>query len=399
MIQCRKGAPARRGVDDVSRETFTAKRRPAPRASGRLASLALLAIAVSGILLTACATVASPKGWASPVQSGDLLLISHRDDLFALDPQTLDQDWAFPTGSESNKIDPVALYGTPAVMGDTVFVPTYEGGLYALDIETGLVLPAWPFETGGPLIGGVAVASNTVYFGSDDGNVYALDATTGAERWAFGTGEAVWSTPALAGDTLYVTSLDGKLYALNAATGSERWSFATDAGIASPPVVNEAAGLLYIGGLDSKLHAIDLETHEERWSLEAENWFWTEPLLAAGGIFAGSMDGNVYAIDAVSGEERWSQPFSTGEPVRAAPIVVGDTLIVVDRKGNVHGIDIENGSRTLGPLALESDVLTDPIVGTFEGSEEIIIVTTNGERISINPATLQIRVRVKLERA
>ena len=390
MIQCRNGVPARRGVDDVSRETFTAERRTAPQVSGRLASLALLVLAVSGILLTACTSVASPKGWASPVQSDDLLLISHRDDLFALDPETLIPRWAFPTASDD--IDPEALYGTPAVMGDTVFVPTYEGSLYALDIENGQLLPGWPFETDGPLIGGVAVASDTVYFGSDDGNVYALNATTGVERWAqpFETGEAVWSTPALAGDTLYVTSLDGKLYAINAATGSERWSFSTDAGIASPPVVNQGAGLVYIGGLDSKLRAIDLETHEERWSLEADNWFWTEPLLAAGSIFAGSLDGNVYAINAVSGEARWPQPFSAGEPVRAAPIVVGDTLIVIDREGNVHGVDMENGSRTLGPTALESDVFSDPLLRRFAGSDEIIVVTTDGELVSIDPATLRV---------
>ena len=392
MIQCRNGVPARRGVDDVSRETFTAERRTAPQVSGRLASLALLALAVSGVLLTACASIASPRGWASPVQSDDLLLISHREELFALDPETLIQRWAFPTGSESSKVDLVAIYGTPAVMGDTVFVPTYEGNLYALDIETGLVLPGWPFETDGPLIGGVAVASDTVYFGSDDGNVYALDSTTGFGRWAqpFEAGEGVWSTPVLSGDTLYVTSLDGKLYAINAATGIERWSYSTDAAIASPPVVNEGAGLVYIAGLDSMLRAIDLETHEERWSLEADNWFWTEPLLAAGSIFAGSLDGNVYAIDAVSGEARWPQPFSTGEPVRAAPIVVGDTLIVVDRKGNVHGIDLQDGSRTLGPFALESDVLTDPLLRRFAGSEEIIVVTTDGELVSIDPATLRV---------
>lgn len=391
MIQCRNGAPARRGVDDVSRETFTPKRRGAPRA-GRLASLALLVLAGSAVLVTACTSVASPRGWASPVEGDDLLFISHRDDLFALNPETLIESWRFPTESNDDDIDPEALYGTPAVIGGTVFVPTYEGSLYALDIEDGRVLPGWPFETDGPIIGGVAVASDTVYFGSGDGNVYALDATTGVERWAqpFKTGEAVWSTPTLAGDTLYVTSLDGKLYAINAATGIERWSFKTDAGIASPPVVNEATGLVYIGGLDSKLRAIDLETHKERWSLEADNWFWTEPLLAGGAIFAGSLDGNVYAIDAVSGEARWPRPFSTGEPVRAAPIVVGDMLIVIDREGNVHGIDMEDGSRTLGPTALESDVLSDPLLRRFAGSDEILVVTTDGELLSIDPATLRV---------
>ena len=114
MIQFRNGAPARRGVDDVSRETFTPARRTAPRA-GRLASLALLVLAGSAILVTACTSVASPKGWASPVQSDDLLFISHRDDLFALNPETLIPRWAFPM--ENNDIDPEALYEAMGNMG------------------------------------------------------------------------------------------------------------------------------------------------------------------------------------------------------------------------------------------------------------------------------------------
>lgn len=358
--------------------------------------LALWALAALALLAGACTDVASPEGWASPVQSDDdLLLLAHRDELFALTGDMLAPRRFFPPLGDNDDLDPVALYGTPAVTDDAVFVPTYDGILYALDAETSDV--DWLFDTEEPLIGGVVASLNTVYFGSTDGNVYALDAASGALRWEpFETGEAVWSTPALAGGTLYVTSLDGRLYAIDPATGIERWSFSTDAGIASPPVVDEEAGLVYVGGLDSHLRAIDIETHEERWALKVDNWFWTRPLVVEGIVYAGSLDGNVYAIEAESGDPHWPEPFSAEAPVRSAPVMAGGLLIIIDRDGNVYGIDPSDGSSAVGgPLALGSDVLVDPVVrigSTSDGdadAAEVVIVTTEGELIRIDSATLQ----------
>ena len=373
-----------------------------PRRLARsLTALALLILAA--LTSIACATVASPEGWASPVLGDGVLLVAHRDELLALDPETLQPRWSFPAEAGEEDLDPIALYGTPAVAGGTVFVPTYDGTLYALDATSGEL--RWqPYETDGALIGGVAASQDTIYFGSSDGQLYALDAASGEPRWpAFETDEPVWSTPVLAGDTLYVTSLDGRLYALEAATGVQRWFFETGAGVASPPAVNEAAGLVYVGGFDGRLRAIDLETHEERWALKAGNWFWTEPLVADGALYAGSLDGKVYAVDAVTGAPRWPRPFSTEGPVRAAPVFVGGVLIVVDRDGNVYGIRPEDGSAAVGtPLALDADVLADPLVvsraasAQGQGGDEVLVVTTGGDLVRIDPATLKELGRRKL---
>jgi outer membrane protein assembly factor BamB len=358
--------------------------------------LVLVSLGVLALLASACTGIASPEGWASPVQSDDdLLLVAHKDHLHGLEPERLNERWSFPSENTDDDIDLEALYGRPALIDSTVLVPAYDGAVYALDSETGVAI--WRFDTGEPLIGGVLVSSNTAYFGSSDGNIYALDVDSGDPRWLqpFETGDEVWSTPALSGDTLYVTSLDGNLYALDASTGAELWSFSTDAGIVSPPVVSEAAGLVFVGGLDSQLRAIDIETHEERWAIAADNWFWTRPLVAGGVVYAGSLDGSVYAVEASTGNLRWPKPFATEAPIRAAPLIVDDVLIVVDREGNVYGIDPSDGSRAVaGTLRLGSDVLSDPLARAASGqngstaSEEVVVVTTAGDLVRIDPSTL-----------
>lgn len=369
-------------------------------------ALALAGLVALALISVGCRSLAKPQGWASPVlvPAGDgtsMLLVSHKDRLYSFDGATLEVHWAFPTGQETEKIEVVALYGEPAVADGTVFVPGYDDHLYAIDAENGALRRNWPFPTGDVLVGGVTAGEDRVYFGSSDGNVYAVN-FDGTQAWAFKTGKAIWSTPVLSKGKLYVTSLDGNLYALDAQSGDELWQYKTGAGIAGPPVVDESLGLVYVGGFDNKLRGIDVETHKERWEIKAENWFWTRPLVANGVIYAGSLDGRVYAVDAATGDPAWPAPFETLAEIHSAPVLVGDVVMIIDRDGNVYGISADDGTGAFQkPLALDEDVLTDPLVrpASGEGSDpqvEVIVVTKAGSLIVIDPVKLRVVERKPL---
>ncbi len=364
-----------------------------------------------GALGIACSNIASPKGWASPVEGENVLLVSHRDKLYALDPVTLIDTQLFPREPNDDDIDAVALYGDPAIWGDRVFIPTQDDKLYAINLEGAQVWSA-PFKADGRLIGGVIFVpdigdeegedpAGTVYFGSDDGNVYALEADVGILQWSFETGNGVWATPAISAGVLYVASLDGSLYALDSESGDLLWQFDTDAGIASNPVVNESEGLVYVGGFDGMLRAIDIDTHKERWSIPADNWFWTTPLIADGVLYAGALDNKVYAVDAATGDPIWSRPFETDGPIRAAPVLAAGVLIVADRNGNVYGIDLETGRDAFrGPLVLDDDVFADLLLRVVEDDgetiESVLIMTTGGELVEVDAETLRVADTVVL---
>lgn len=355
--------------------------------------LLVLAVAASG-----CASLAKPKGFASPVVTDEgVLLVPSGDDIYAYDVDTLGPLWRFPSGDIKHK-DVVALYGTPAVAGGTVFVPTYDGKLYALDLKDGT--PIWPeaFKAGGPLVGGVAVANGTAFFGSSEGDLYAVDAESGEQVWPkFTTDKEVWSTPVVIGADLYVTSLDGSLYVLDPATGQLRWSYDTDAGVAAPPVVDTATGRVFVGSFDQKLHGVDIASHQEVWTVKADNWFWSRPLLEGANVYAASLDGRLYAAAASDGASIWSKPFEAKTEIKASPILIGGTIFVADRDGFVFGVDPATGQAKFPePLKLANGVLADPVELEQGGSAVLALVTTRGTLYFIDPQTLQVLRQIEL---
>jgi outer membrane protein assembly factor BamB len=186
-----------------------------------------------------------------------------------------------------------------------------------------------------------------------------------------------------------VTSLDGKLYVLDAAGGQERWSFETDAGVAASPVVDDENGRVYVGGFDARLRAIDLETQEELWVVKAKNWFWSRPALEGGTVFAPSMDHHVYAVDSATGSDVWD--FKADAEILAAPVSIGTNLYVADRNGDVYAIDQSTGEAAFdAPLDVGGSVLSNLVVMDYNGSQTLVVLTTGGRAVLVDPDTLQV---------
>jgi outer membrane protein assembly factor BamB len=296
----------------------------------------LLLAALTGVLLlaTACITVAQPSGWAGPSEAdGRLVIHSEREKLAAVDIGSLEVAWEFPgKGQEhddGSKVEPQGIYGNPTIADGTVYFGAYDGWLYAVDLASGDL--KWEDDLGGHIIGGATVAEGLLYVGSSNNQLHALDPASGAEQWRFLTGDDIWATPLVADGVVYLASMDKKLYALDAADGSERWDkpFSADGGLASTPVLVD--GTLLVGGFDRRLYAVDASSGEEKWSFKAGNWFWTRSLVEGEAVYAGSLDGNLYALGLADGKRLWS--YDLKAPVRAAPVLVGDTLLVAGRNG------------------------------------------------------------------
>lgn len=93
---------------------------------------------------------------------------------------------------------------------------------------------AWNFSTMGSVVAEPAVVGDRVYVGSWDGYEYALNASTGARIWATDLGtvtnprcynltQGVTSSASVVNGTVYVGGGSGWWYALNASNGSVDW--------------------------------------------------------------------------------------------------------------------------------------------------------------------------------
>ena len=67
--------------------------------------------------------------------------------------------------------------------------------------DSGEVL--WRVATGDEVLASAALAGDTAYIGSKDGSLYALNADTGEVLWKHSTSYGIYSSPALADDTLF----------------------------------------------------------------------------------------------------------------------------------------------------------------------------------------------------
>ena len=168
-----------------------------------------------------------------------------------------------------------AVTGTPAVIGDIVYVGTWNGIFYALDAVTGAI--KWSRTicicriTGSP-----AVANGVIYFGASNATLYALNASDGSQKWALQvttqTGADIWASPAVIFSPSFpqgivyigvasqadAPCIQGEMYGVNATTGVKVWTFnaidqttcpsgtCVGAGIWSSAALDVPTNLLYI---------------------------------------------------------------------------------------------------------------------------------------------------------
>jgi eukaryotic-like serine/threonine-protein kinase len=323
---------------------------------------------------------------SSPTVVGNSVFVGSGDgNMYALDRLTGAKLWSFAAGS--------AVSSSPAVEGGTVYFGTYDGRFFAVDartgslrwrLSTGAVVPfPWGHESGDRYTSSPSVANGLVVFGAGDGHVYAVDATTGKTRWRAATGGRVRGSPALGNGTAFIGSFDGRVYAFDLGTGKLRWRYDTEGATlqsekygfdrrsiqSSPALVN---GVVFIGARDGFVYALDANSGALKWKYDHKiSWINSSPAVAGGVLYDGSSDAQfVQALDASTGRELWRT--NVGSIVWSSPAVAGDQLFVGDGAGRLHIFDRRSG-KLLASFRTGSQIFSSPaVVGdlVFVGSTD-----------------------------
>lgn len=269
--------------------------------------------------------------WSSPAVTGDTVYIGSSDGyVYALNASTGSTVWTYATGGE--------VRSSPAVFAGIVYVGSMDNKVYALSASTGSLI--WSYVTGNDTDSSPAVFGGVVYIGSLDGNVYALNASNGAVLWSYATGSNVVSSPAVVSGVVYVGSMDHNVYALNASTGAIVWSYTTGGGVYSPPAV--VGGVVYVGSWDYSVYALNASSGVRLWSYATGNYANACPAVDGKTVYVGSRDGNVYALNASSGALVWS--FTTGNTIGSSPAIVDGVIYIGSTDGKIYALNASSGA-------------------------------------------------------
>ena len=349
--------------------------------------------------------------------------------------------WTYPTGS--------IVYGSPVVSDGFVFIPSYDGKLYAIDEYTGSLI--WSFTTGSN-IGETApaVGNGMVYLSSKDFTLYALDENTGSVIWRISNVAPVVSSPVLADGILFYGTLyspsagRAEFLAVNPQDGTVLWRKNVDdyiqgsasvangrvffgkGAITSPVIMarNETTGIsiwnystaplmttitgapalaygnVYVGLDSTRFLALSQATGGLVWSFNTPNGSnATTPAIYNGVVYFGTGRGIVYARNATTGVQIWSYTTPTGGAVASSPAIAlgSKTLFFGSNDRYMYALNMMTGA-FLWRYLTGGQVSSSPAVAdsrVFFGAKDAkvyalgIIIPQLQATISASPAVLR----------
>jgi|SRR5208282_2606067 len=319
-------------------------------------------------------------------------------------PDRLTRVWKTSTGEGASRY--TRVLSQPIVAKGRVYA--MDGGVQvsAYDVATGDRL--WQVdlkpddERGNSFGGGLAFWNDHLYASTGYAQVLALDPADGKVIWRSGVGAPVRSAPTVSDGRVFVVTVENELVALATDDGRRLWvhnaipETASLLGSASPAVQGEVVVAAYSSG---EIYALTVETGRPLWSdnlaaarsvdavstlADIRGW----PVIDRGRVFAASHSGRMVAIDLRSGERAWEQDLGSTQSLWVA----GDYVYILANDNNLICLTRNDGKvrwiRQL-PSYQDEKKKKDPIVwaGPVLGSDRLIVVSSDGEAVSVSPYT------------
>lgn len=205
------------------------------------------------------------------------------------------------------------------------------------------------FGPGSPLILG-----DQVLVGTRKGEVHAIDWETGERSGFKPFNEAIEGTPVLSGATLFVTSAWGRkvLMAYDVTRSVTKWNVR---GVPIEVPVVDAGDNIVAVDVESHVRAYNKVSGKEAWhfDMNVRGAVKATPLLLDGSRMVIATDaGRVVMLDANGGELIWQKELNA--PVYASPASSGGIIVLPTTRGRVVALAADTGD-TLWEFTIERD--------------------------------------------
>jgi len=280
----------------------------------------------------------------------------------------------------------------PAFYQDGVYAAGIGGKIVRLNAATGKTV--WRIDTKVRLSGGVGVSENMVMVGTAKGTVLAYD-LDGNPLWKSAVSSEVLSVPQAAAGLVVVRSGDSRIFGLDAKDGTRRWEYQTitppltlranpgviivagfviagmpagklvvlnvanggmvwETVVAAPKGDNELERITDIAGAPlvekQKVCAVTFQGRAACYETERGGQLWARAASSVGGVVADERNlylseatGAVVALDKNTGASVWKQN-SLSYRSLSTPLAFGNRVVVGDFEGQLHLLNIEDGS-------------------------------------------------------
>ncbi|MCS7300986.1 MAG: PQQ-like beta-propeller repeat protein [Fimbriimonadales bacterium] len=234
-----------------------------------------------------------------PVEGERLVYIGLSNaNVLALDTETGAVRWIFTAES--------APTARPLLDGETLYIGTGRGELYALNARNGEPLWKEPYRADDFISGGLVKEGETIFFGTNSGFVHAVSTAGGRRRWLFRLPAPNYDPqPVFAGNNLYVTSND-VVISLNPNSGAVRWSRRFNTEFRLAPAANDdyiavltRENRLYVFDHTGKIVAGDREPIEMRYEP------LTAPEIHNGKLWLATRRGTLLCYSLPDGKLEW----------------------------------------------------------------------------------------------
>jgi outer membrane protein assembly factor BamB len=311
----------------------------------------------------------------------------------------------------------------PVLDGQTIYAATPNGMLKAIDQKTGQV--KWSKQLDTSLVSGPAAKFGRLVFATNKATVVALSQKNGRLLWTAHVSGDVLATPLMIENRVIVKTVDGRLYAFDYQTGAKIW--VADHGTSSLVLKASSSPVRYknlvlAGFSDGKLDAIDLETGHVVWqrsiayasgssdvekmvditatpivrgdvaylasyqgytvamSLRQGDYIWSKLLstyknftMDATTLYLVDSQDILWAIGRSDGHVQWKQKALLARGV-TAPVLMGERLVVGDKKGDLHLLDAKHGD-FIARYSLGRAMTVEPLVD----SNHVYVMTASGQ--------------------
>jgi outer membrane protein assembly factor BamB len=298
------------------------------------------------------------------------------------------------------------LAAPPVISGGKLFVMDTKAQIRAFNAANGRALWSVQFGDGGKNTsslfgGGVSVEGDRLFATNGLGDVGALDTNTGKVVWTKRLSGPLRDAPSVSLGNVYVMTQDNQVIALSITDGTVQWTESSAVqlagvfGAASPAV---AQGTVVTGFSSGDLNAYRYENGRTVWqdalartsintSVGTLTDIDADPVIDQGRVFAIGQGGRMVSLELVTGQRIWeinaagiSTPWVAGEWV----FVVTDEaklLCVARSTGKVRWVSqlqrYRKDKSKNGPITWTGPVL---------GGDRLILVSSEGQMASVNPA-------------